>query len=234
MTNHKKMKQLPAEMRPYEKFRKLGAKKLSDEELLAIILRSGTKGSSSLALASEILTCSATYPGLLGLHHLSLTQLQEIKGIGEVKAIQIKCIGELSRRIAKSASKSALRFQEPGTIADYYMEDMRHLEQETLVCMMLDTRNHLLGETELSRGTVNASLISPREIYLEAMSYHAVYIILVHNHPSGDPLPSEEDIRITRRVCQAGEILGISLLDHIIIGDLTYCSLRQEGMMQLT
>ena len=168
------------------------------------------------------------------LHHLSLTQLQEIKGIGEVKAIQIKCIGELSRRIAKSASKSALRFQEPGTIADYYMEDMRHLEQETLVCMMLDTRNHLLGETELSRGTVNASLISPREIYLEAMSYHAVYIILVHNHPSGDPLPSEEDIRITRRVCQAGEILGISLLDHIIIGDLTYCSLRQEGMMQLT
>ena len=160
MTNHKKMKQLPAEMRPYEKFRKLGAKKLSDEELLAIILRSGTKGSSSLALASEILTCSPTYPGLLGLHHLSLTQLQEIKGIGEVKAIQIKCIGELSRRIAKSASKSALRFQEPGTIADYYMEDMRHLEQETLVCMMLDTRNHLLGETELSRGTVNASLIS--------------------------------------------------------------------------
>ena len=229
MTNHKKMKQLPAEM-----LRKLGAKKLSDEELLAIILRSGTKGSSSLALASEILTCSPTYPGLLGLHHLSLTQLQEIKGIGEVKAIQIKCIGELSRRIAKSASKSALRFQEPGTIADYYMEDMRHLEQETLVCMMLDTRNHLLGETELSRGTVNASLISPREIYLEAMSYHAVYIILVHNHPSGDPLPSEEDIRITRRVCQAGEILGISLLDHIIIGDLTYCSLRQEGMMQLT
>ena len=121
MTNHKKMKQLPVEMRPYEKFRKLGAKKLSDEELLAIILRSGTKGSSSLALASEILTCSPTYPGLLGLHHLSLTQLQEIKGIGEVKAIQIKCIGELSRRIAKSASKSALRFQEPGTIADYYM-----------------------------------------------------------------------------------------------------------------
>ena len=112
------------------------------------------------------------------------------------------------KRIAKSASKSALRFQEPGTIADYYMEDMRHLEQETLVCMMLDTRNHLLGETELSRGTVNASLISPREIYLEAMSYHAVYIILVHNHPSGDPLPSEEDIRITRRVCRQGRFLA--------------------------
>ena len=233
MTNHKKMKQLPAQMRPYEKFRKLGAEKLSDEELLAIILRSGTRGSSSLALAGEILTCSPAYPGLLGLHHLSLAELQEIKGIGEVKAIQIKCIGELSRRIARSASKSALCFQEPGTIADYYMEDMRHLEQETLVCMMLDTRNHFLGDVEISRGTVNASQVSPREIYLAAMSCHAVYIILVHNHPSGDPIPSEEDIRITRRVCQAGEILGISLLDHIIIGDLTYCSLRQEGMMQL-
>lgn len=201
--------------------------------MLAIILRSGTKGSSSLALASEILTCSPTYPGLLGLHHLSLTQLQEIKGIGEVKAIQIKCIGELSRRIAKSASKSALRFQEPGTIADYYMEDMRHLEQETLVCMMLDTRNHLLGETELSRGTVNASLISPRRSTWRRCLIMPCISSWCTITPAGIPCPARRISGLPDGSARQ-EILGISLLDHIIIGDLTYCSLRQEGMMQLT
>lgn len=220
-------------MRPYEKFRRVGPENLADEELLAIILRSGTKGYSSLALAEEVLNLSRVSPGLLGLHHLSLAQLQEIRGIGEVKAIQIKCIGELSRRISKSASAKSLNFQEPGTIADYYMEDMRHLEQETLFCIMLDTKNHFLGDVEISKGTVNASLAAPREIYLAALSYHAVYIILVHNHPSGNPAPSDEDIRITQRIQAAGEIVGISLLDHIIIGDLTYFSLRQEGMMGL-
>ncbi|MGI6006936.1 MAG: RadC family protein [Ruminococcus sp.] len=234
MIYQKTMKNLPVEMRPYEKFRRLGPERLSDAELLAIILRSGTKGHSSLALAEEVLTLSQVHYGLLGLHHLSLAQLQEIRGIGEVKAIQIKCIGELSRRIAKSSSKESLSFQDPETIAGYYMEDMRHLEQERLFCMMLDTKNHFLGDVEISKGTVNASLVSPREIFLAALSYHAVYIILVHNHPSGNPAPSSEDIRITKRIQSAGDMLGISLLDHIIVGDLTYFSLRQEGMMRLT
>lgn len=233
MTNNKIMKDLPAEMRPYEKFQHMGPEKLSDEELLAIILRSGTKGYSSLALARKILTLSHTAPGLLGLHHLSLAQLQEVRGIGEVKSIQIKCIGELSRRISKSACAKALSFEDPSAIADYYMEDMRHLEQETLYCMMLDTKNHFIGDVQISKGTVNASLVTPREIFLAALSYHAVYIILVHNHPSGNCSPSSEDLRVTRRIEAAGEIVGISLLDHIIIGDLTYFSLRQEGMMQM-
>ena len=149
-----------------------------------------------------------------------------------MKAIQVKCIGELSRRIAKGAFGPFLDFKNPDTIADYYMEDLRHQEQEVLMCIMLDTKNHFLGDVQISKGTVNASLISPREIFLSALQFHAVHVILVHNHPSGNPLPSGEDIRITRRIQNAGELLGIYLLDHIIIGDRRHISLCQEGMIQ--
>lgn len=226
------IKNMPLTMRPYEKFKMIGAEKLQDEELLAIILRSGTKGRSSIELAKELLNLSNVQKGLLGLQHLTVAELMDLPGIGEVKAIQIKCICELSKRIAKSNSFHLLEFDRPDTIADYYMEELRHEEQESLICMMLDTKNHFLGDILISKGTVNASLVSPREIFLAALSYHAVNIILIHNHPSGVSTPSEEDLLITNRIQQIGYMLGIILLDHIIIGDLTYCSLRQEGMMQ--
>lgn len=226
------IKNMPPQMRPYEKFKLLGAERLQDEELLAIILRSGTKGRSSISLAKELLNLPKGQKGLLGLQHLSLAELMEVPGIGEVKAVQIKCIGELSKRIARSSSGLSLQFDRPETIAEYYMEELRHQEQECLICMMLDTKNHFLGDVQISKGTVNSSLVSPREIFLSALSYHAVYIILIHNHPSGNPEPSKQDILVTQRIQAAGEMLGITLLDHIIIGDLTYCSLHQEGMMQ--
>ncbi|MCH1983321.1 DNA repair protein RadC [Ruminococcus sp. OA3] len=232
MKKHETIKKLPVESRPYEKFRLHGAQSLTDAELLAIILRSGTHGTSSIELAQHLLALSKGHEGLLGLHHLSLAQLTEVKGIGDVKAVQIKCIGELSRRIAKGASSPFLDFKSPDTIADYYMEDLRHQEQEVLLCMMLDTKNHFLGDVQVSKGTVNASLISPREIFLSALQFHAVHIILVHNHPSGNPRPSNEDILITKRILEAGELLGIYLLDHIIIGDRRHISLCQEGMIQ--
>ena len=230
--NSHTMKQLPEEERPYEKCLAYGPEVLTDSELLAVILRSGTKGISSVALASQILEAKAGgEQGLLGIHHLSMGELMEFRGIGQVKAVQIKCIGELSKRIASVSAKKLLDFQNPETIADYYMEQMRHEEQEIMICMMLNTKNQLLGETVISRGTVNASLVSPRDLILAAFRFRAVFIIIVHNHPSGDPKPSRDDLEITKRIQAACSLVDIPLLDHIIIGDQRYISFRQEGML---
>lgn len=228
------IKKLPESERPYEKCMREGAGALSDSELLAVIMRSGTKGRSSVALANEILNHMKTssYPGLLGLLHSSVSDLMKIHGIGKVKAIQLKCIGELSKRIAASAAKTQMRFDQPVTIAKYYMEKLRHEEQELMVCMMLDSKNHLLGEQILSRGTVNATLITPREVFVEALRHHAVCLILIHNHPSGDPTPSQCDVEVTERMRQAGDLLGIRVLDHLIIGDQKYFSFLEQGFME--
>lgn len=229
MVKHLRMNELSKEEKPYEKCQLLGAEALTDAELLAVILRCGSKGCSSLELSSEILKMSKLEEGLLGIYHLSMQELKKIKGIGDVKAVQIKCIGELSARISRLSARQKLLLQSPESIAEYYMESLRHEEQENLLCMMLDTKNHLLGEKVISVGTVNCSLVSPREVFISAMKFHAVHIILVHNHPSGDSTPSREDLLVTSRIFKAGEMLGIDLLDHIIIGDRCFCSLFKDG-----
>ena len=225
------MKNMPEEDRPYEKCMRGGPQALSDAELLAVILRAGTRGMNSLDLAKQILQMCRYENGLTGLLHLTLPQLKELSGVGDVKACQIMCIGELSKRISRCGARKLLDFRNPGSIADYYMERLRHEEQEIVICMMLDTKNHLLGEEELTRGTVNQSLVSPRELFLKALSYNAVQIILVHNHPSGDPTPSREDIRITERISAAGQIIGIALIDHLVIGDRKYTSFIECGLL---
>lgn len=231
MNTTKTMKDLPEEERPYEKCLNFGPEVLSDSELLAVILRSGTTGLSSLDLARKILHEGDGDTGLLEIHHKSLQELMNIRGIGQVKAIQIKCIGELSKRIATYAAKRELNFQCPETIAEYYMEQLRHEEQEQVICMMLDTKNRLLGDKVITTGTINASLVSTRELMLAALSYRAVHIILIHNHPSGDATPSEDDILLTKKVQQACNMIDIPLLDHIVIGDQTYFSFREEGIL---
>jgi DNA repair protein RadC len=230
---NQKMKELPKDQRPYEKCLREGEAALSDSELLAVILRSGTQGTNSLTLANQILSMTeeSSYPGLPGLLHLSHSQLMKIHGIGKVKAIQLKCIGELSKRMASAAARPGLSFRNPVTIARYYMEQLRHEEQEHLYCMMLDNKNHLLAEQLLSRGTANATLITPREVFVEALRHHALSLILVHNHPSGDPTPSGCDYDVTKRIFEAGEMLGVQLLDHIIIGDQKYFSFREQGVL---
>ena len=227
------IKELPESLRPYEKCLKSGPAVLSDSELLAVILRNGVQGCNSLSLANQILslTKDTSYPGLLGLIHMSLPDLMKINGIGKVKAVQLKCIGELSKRMAAAAARPQLSFNNPVTIARYYMEHLRHEEQEVLIVMMLDGRNHLLGEQTISKGTVGATLVTPREVFVEALKYHAVSLILIHNHPSGDPTPSECDREITERIYKAGELLGIRLLDHIVIGDQKYVSFREQEML---
>ena len=177
---------MPDYQRPYEKCLREGEQSLSDRELLAVILRCGVQGSSSLTLADKILNLSKQtgYSGLLGLFHISMQELMKIHGIGKVKAVQLKCIGELSKRMATAAAKPELSFHHPVTIAKYYMEQLRHEEQELLYCMMLDGHNHLSGEQLLSRGTVNATLITPREVFVEALKYRAVNLIIqVVIHP---------------------------------------------------
>lgn len=219
------------EHRPYEKCLKYGASSLTDAELLAVIIRTGTKGVTSVDLAQQILRLSPHNDGLLGICHLSDKELISLPGVGQVKAIQILCIGELSKRIATYQAKRNLSFCDPGSIAEYYKEQLRHEEQEVMICMMLNTKNHLIGEELISKGTVNTSIVSPRELFLAAFRFHAVNIILVHNHPSGDPTPSQADIDLTGRILQAGELLDIHLLDHIIIGDCEYISFRESNML---
>ena len=221
------MKQLPKEDRPYEKCLESGAVSLTDAELLAVIIRTGSREETSLELARQILSLEGQENRLLGLLHHSLEDYCRIKGVGKVKGAQLMCIGELSRRIWNcKARETPVSFTHPEQIADYYMEDMRHLEQEEIRVMFLNTKQNLIRDLLVSKGTVNASVVTPREILIEGLRCLAVSMILVHNHPSGDPSPSESDILLTRRVQEAGNVIGISLLDHIIIGDKPFVSSR--------
>ena len=184
-----------------------------------------------LLCTTEVLHLGQNEQGLLGIYHLSMEDLMQIRGIGQVKAVQIKCIGELSKRIATREAGKLLDFHSPDTIAAYYMERMRHEEQEQMICTMLNTKNQFLGDEVISRGTVNSSLVSPRDLILAAFRHRAVYMILVHNHPSGNPEPSKDDLLFTKRVWEAGALVDIPLLDHIVIGDQQYFSFRQEGLL---
>lgn len=217
------------EERPYEKCEQYGAENLTDAELLAVLLRTGTKGENSLQLAKRILHPDFAQEGILNIHQWSMEQLLEIKGIGSVKAIQILCLSELAKRLSKAEAQSGLNFSAPETIAQYYMEDMRHKKKEEMKLLLLNSKTKLIGESELSLGTVNTTLVSPREVFVEALRRNAVAVILLHNHPSGDPTPSKQDVLITRRVTEAGRLIGVELLDHIIIGDNCFISLRDKG-----
>ncbi len=223
------------ELLPYEKFEVHGPEHLTDAELVAILLRTGTKDCSSVELAKQILKLggeNGQAKGLLTLQHVTLPQLMKIKGVGKVKAIRLMCVTELSKRMARETFGQGIRFEQPITIARYYMEELRHLEVEQVILVMTDSRNQFLSDMVISRGTVNMSVLSPREIFLEAVRMQAVHILLVHNHPSGDPTPSRPDIEVTRQIQEAAEILNIPLVDHIIIGDNTYASLRELGYLE--
>ena len=213
------MKDIPEKDRPYEKCEREGVGALTDAELLAILIRTGNRQESALSLATRILA-QAQPPGILGLLHLTLPELMEQKGIGRVKGIELLCVGELSQRIWRTLTLSeAPAFTTPEAIAAFYMEEMRHKEQEEMHLMILNTKQRLIRDILLFRGTFNHSPASPREIFIEALRYHAASIVLVHNHPSGDPTPSAEDRRTTVRIQEAGAMLGIRLLDHVIIGE---------------
>ncbi|MCI9526921.1 MAG: DNA repair protein RadC [Lachnospiraceae bacterium] len=229
MNLHITMKEMPESEQPREKFLRYGAQALSDAELLALILRSGTKDMTALQLAQTLL--AQKDKGLMNLVYMNPQEMKEIPGIGQVKAAQLKCIAELAGRIAKCNRLGDVRLNEPASIAYYYMETLRHEPKERLLLAMFDAKSNLLGDEVVSVGTVNYSLVSPREIFISALECHAVHIVLLHNHPSGDPTPSDADIQVTYRVMESGRILGIALADHIIIGDNRYMSFRENGLL---
>ncbi len=225
------MKDLPIQERPYEKCESYGPEVLSDAELLAVILRSGRPGENSLALTQRLLRDAGGVHPLATLTRFTLEELRKIPGIGRVKGMQIQCIGEMARRMAREEARERLTMQSPKTIADYFMEEMCYLGQEEVRAAFLDTKHHLIRDILITRGTANASLITPREVFLAALRYHAVFVVLIHNHPSGDPTPSREDILITQRMKKAGELLVISLEEHIVIGDHSFVCVGERGLL---
>lgn len=228
MNKHLVLKELPESERPYEKFLHYGASCLSDAELLAIIIKTGTKESTSLDLARELL-CHK-HKNLLNLYEMSLEELMQIHGIGQVKAIQIKAVAELSLRIARTQRGYNLRLDRVTSIADYYMEQMRHESKEILMCAYFDAKSNFLGDAKISVGSTNYAFVSPKDILREALLKNAVMLVLLHNHPSGDPTPSNEDILITERMRECAKMLDLMLVDHIIIGDNYYFSFKEQNL----
>lgn len=226
---HITSKEMPVTERPYERCMTEGPAALTDAELLAVIIRTGSRQETALQLVRRLL--AETSAGTLGsLRDLSLRQLQETNGIGKVKAIQIQCALELGLRMVHESPLEKQVFSSPEQIARIYMPAMGILSTEQVRMLSLDTRGSLLKDSLISSGTVNASLFSPREILLEAFRWQAVKLVLLHNHPSGDPSPSAEDIHNTKKIAKACEDMGMSLIDHIIIGRQCYVSLKQDGM----
>jgi DNA repair protein RadC len=216
---------------PYDKFMRLGPENLSDSELLAIMLRTGTKEKTPIELGRDVLKLAGDKWGLLGLFHFSIKDLMQIPGIGEVKAVQLLCIAEIAKRTSYMQAKSDLNFDNPETVAAYYMERMRHRDTEQLLLVLLDAQRHILNESVLSVGTSHSTLISPREICIRALRNEASYIVILHNHPSGNPTPSRQDLLVTQKIKEVSDLVEIPLLDHIIIGDNRYISFVQKGLL---
>lgn len=232
MSNTKiRMKDLPQQSRPYEKCFAHGAESLSDAELLAVLLRTGSKEVSSLGLAYRILSECGSENNLSALCRVGPDKLSKIKGVGKVKTVQILCAIELGRRLMTASRKELLSLSKPEQIAAYFMPRLKDQKQETVWILLLDGKCRLIHEEKIYEGTVKSAMISPREIFISAIEKEAVYLFLLHNHPSGDPTPSTEDLAVTRRVRESGKLLGVELLDHIIIGDQTYVSFIEQGFM---
>jgi len=212
-----RIKDISKENRPRERFAKDGAYSLSDAELLAIILEKGTRYENVIDMSNRLIS---TY-GLSNLSTLSLTELQKIKGIGPVKAMQVKALFEFNKRYNLSR-QDKVSIKSAKDVFNYASEKLKDLDKEHFVILHLDTKNKITKDETISIGILNASLIHPREVFKSAIKESANSIILVHNHPSGDPAPSDEDLSITEKLIKAGELLNIKVLDHVIIGDGVY------------
>jgi DNA repair protein RadC len=225
---------LPQSERPRERLHSKGADKLSDSELLAIILRTGLKGESVILLAQKLISRFGSIGGLM---NASVDDLKKVKGIGTAKAVALSACLEIARRINSRSSgeiadhlkKAAIT--EPENASGLFREYFTDFMKEQFMIASFDTRSRLLGVDVVSTGTLTASLVHPREVYISAIRRHAVCIIAAHNHPSGDTEPSDEDIRTTKRLSEAGKIMGIQLIDHLIITKNNYFSFKEAGRL---
>ncbi len=221
------IRDMPEDERPRERLTRLGARVMSNAELLAIMMRTGVGGENVLRLAERLL---AHFEGLNGIARASLAELRTVNGIGPAKAVEIKAALELGRRLLASAPEERPRVTSPADAANLLMSEMMLLEQEHLRTVLLDTRNHVLRVETVYQGSLNTSVVRIGELFRHAIKENAAAMIVAHNHPSGDPSPSPEDVHVTRQIRQAGALLDIELLDHIIIGHQRYVSLKERGL----
>jgi DNA repair protein RadC len=219
---------LPAADRPRERLQRLGVEALSAQEILALILGRGIAGESVMVTAQRLLS---QFGGLKGIAGASLEQLAQIRGIGIAKASQIRAAVELANRVeGYSEPGGKMQVKTPEDVASLVQGRLKDKKKEYFLAILLDTRNQLIKAAEISVGSLDSSIVHPREVFKEAISASAAAVIFVHNHPSGDTEASEDDIQLTKRLAQAGEIVGIDVLDHVIIGGKSYISLKREGL----
>ena len=224
------IKSLPENERPQEKALKNGMNALSDAELIALILRTGRQSESSISLAEEVLALCDE--GLFSMGTFSTDDLLKINGIGPGKACTLMAAVELGKRIAASRIPEKYTADDPGSIADMFMEDLRYEKKEYFKSVIVNAKGEVISVDNVSVGELSSTLVHPREVFSRAVRKSAYGVIFVHNHPSGDPTPSEEDICTTERLVEGGEILGIKVLDHVIIGDGRYESLREMDIIR--
>ncbi len=222
------IRELPRQERPRERLLNEGEKALSNRELLAILLGSGARRQSALALAEQLLRKAES---LRGLATMDVEELRQIKGIGLAKAAQIKAAMELARRMSLEPGYQRTVIRHPDDVAKLMMDDLRDLDHEQFKLLMLDTKHRVIKIQTLSVGDLSGTLVHPRELFKAVIRRNNAAVVLVHNHPSGDPEPSADDIDLTRRLIAGGKLLGIEVLDHVIIGDNTYVSLKQRGLV---
>ena len=219
-----KISELHIADRPRERLIHQGAESLSNQELIAILLRSGTRQESVLQLANRVL---AFFDRIQDMQHATLEEMTSVKGSGEAKAVQLLAAVELGKRLTRKQSTERYVIRSPEDAASYLMPDMSNLNQEHFVVLFLNVKNEVLHSRTIFIGSLNSSIVHPREVFREAVKRSAASIICAHNHPSGNPAPSPEDIEVTKRLAEAGRIVGIDLLDHIIIGDHKFLSLKE-------
>jgi DNA repair protein RadC len=229
LMGYKSIKDWPEGERPREKLLRDGAHNLTVAQLLAIILRTGGGGKSALDLAMEILN---TFAELRKIEMASLIECTSIKGMGKAKVAQLKAAFELGRRLAEEPFIRGPAFSSGHDVYSYYHGRFKNLQKEVFYCLMLDVKNRILKDSRISEGTLTNSLIHPREAFKDAIKESAAAVIFVHNHPSGDPSPSREDILITERLVNVGDLIGIKVLDHLIVGDGKYMSMREKGYIK--
>lgn len=227
LNNSLKLFDFPENERPRERLKRYGAKALSNCELLAVILRTGTSKNNVLNLCNDLLKHGN---GLNGLLKLSYNELVEIHGIGIAKAMQIIALSEITKRSKTYGSGDTYKITSSRDAANLVMEEMKSYNKEILKIILLNTKNIVIRICDISVGSLNSSIVHPREVFSEAILGHSASVIICHNHPSGDPTPSSEDISVTNRLKECGKIIGIDVLDHIIIGNGVYVSLKEKGI----
>ena len=223
-----RIQDMPLDDRPRERLERHGPESLTTPELLAILFRTGTAQRNAVQLAEALFR---ELGGLSGLAVSSLEELSCVNGVGRVKAIEVKAAIELGKRLSATNEDVKPMVRTPEDVAKLMMADLRYETREHLYALLLDTRNQVRHRRLISTGTLTESLIHPREVFREAIRFSAASLVLVHNHPSGDPTPSDADVAATKRLAEAGKIIGIDLLDHVVIGDGKWASLKQRGLM---